>query len=188
MSKPIPVMPRQPAPALEVATLDGGTWRLSDAHPDNFTMVVFYRGLHCPQCKRYLTDLVGQLGEFAKRGVEAIAISTDDESRARGAQKEWELGDLAVGHGLDLETARAWGLYLSSSRGKTSAGIEEPRIFNEPGLFLIRADGTVFFAAVQTMPFARPQFAQLLSAIDFALERDYPPRGEVTDEEARAAA
>ena len=33
--------------------------------------------------------------------------------------------------------------------------------------------------AVQTMPFARPQFADLLTAIDFVTEKNYPPRGDV---------
>ncbi len=29
------------------------------------------------------------------------------------------------------------------------------------------------------MPFARPQFADLLNAIDFVTEKNYPPRGDV---------
>jgi hypothetical protein len=32
------------------------------------------------------------------------------------------------------------------------------------------------------MPFARPQFQDLLSAIDFAINKDYPARGEFTGE------
>ena len=44
--------PRQPVPALEVDTLDG-PWSLADQSSENFTMVVFYRGLHCPICSRY---------------------------------------------------------------------------------------------------------------------------------------
>ena len=34
--------------------------------------------------------------------------------------------------------------------------------------------------AVQTMPFARPAFADLLAAIDFAIDKNYPARGEYT--------
>lgn len=45
-----PLIPRQPVPALEVATVGGGTWKLADQTPENFTMVVFFRGLHCPIC------------------------------------------------------------------------------------------------------------------------------------------
>jgi hypothetical protein len=76
---------------------------------------------------------------------------------------------------------RTWGLYISSSRGKTSAGVEEPALFTEPGLFLVRSDGTLYFASVQTMPFARPHFDEILQALDFVIANDYPARGEVVD-------
>jgi len=74
--------------------------------------------------------------------------------------------------------SRAWGLYISNSRDKTSAGIEEPAQLNEPGLFLVRPDGSLYWAAVQSVPFARPQLDEVLKAIDFIKERDYPPRGD----------
>jgi hypothetical protein len=32
------------------------------------------------------------------------------------------------------------------------------------------------------MPFARPQFQDLLGAIDFAIDKNYPARGEYTGE------
>ena len=48
--------PRQTVPALEVSTLQG-PWSLGDQAPENFTMLVFYRGLHCPICSKYLAEL-----------------------------------------------------------------------------------------------------------------------------------
>jgi hypothetical protein len=95
---------------------------------------------------------------------------------------------LRLGYGVELATARQWGLYVSSGRGTTSAGVEEPAFFSEPGLFLVRADGTLYFASVQTMPFARPHFADVLSALDFVIAKDYPARGEVAELAPRAAA
>jgi len=183
-----PLFPRQPVPALEVDTVGGGTWRLSDQAPENFTLVVFYRGLHCPICSRYMGDLEAKLGEFAKRGVSVVAISSDDETRAAEAKEKWGLTNMAVGYGLDLDVARQWGLYISTSRGKTSAGIDEPALFSEPGLFLVRPDGTLYWSSVQTMPFARPSFREILGALDFVIEKDYPARGEVVDHRAQAAA
>ena len=180
--------PRQPVPALEVATLDGGTWRLADQTPQNFTMVVFYRGLHCPICGGYLRELERLLPEFEKLGVQAIAISSDDEARTRQAKADWKLDKLAFGYGLDLDKAREWGLYISTSRGKTSVGIEEPPLFSEPGLYLVRPNGELYFGTVQTMPFARPSFADILKAVSFVLDKDYPGRGEVLDHRAAAAA
>ncbi len=172
------IKPRQAVPALEVATLDGGTWSLAEQSPESFTMVVFYRGLHCPICGRYLRDLDCKIDEFAKRGVEVIMISTDGEERARQAKETWELENVTVGYGLDLEAARAWGLYVSSGIGKSSVGVEEPALFNEPGTFMVRPDGTLYFGTVQTMPFARPNFGEILQAVDFVLAKDYPARGE----------
>ena len=170
--------PRKSVPDLEVATLDGRTWRLSDSRPDHFTMIVFYRGLHCPLCAAYLRDLDGKVEAFRKLGIEPVAISSDTEDRARQAKTEWGLETLTVGYGLPIEVARRWGLYVSTGRGKTSTGVEEPAIFSEPGLFLVRPDGTLYAASVNTMPFARPNFGELLKAIDFIIEKDYPARGE----------
>jgi hypothetical protein len=85
---------------------------------------------------------------------------------------------MKVGYGLSLKSARQWGLYISASRGVTSIGIEEPELFSEPGVFIVRPDGSLYYGAVQTMPFARPQFQDLLGAIDFAIAKDYPARGE----------
>jgi peroxiredoxin len=173
------LLPRTKVPALSVKAVSGQTWTLAERKPERFVLVVFYRGLHCPICRSYLGELVKLEPAFKTRGVEAIAISSDEEERARRAVAEWQLGELTVGYGLDLSAARDWGLFISSSRGKTSAGIEEPGQFGEPGVFLIRADGTLYWSAIQTMPFARPHFRELLSAVDFVIAKEHPARGEV---------
>ncbi len=188
MTQLTPVYPRQAAPALEVTTTDGGTWRLADQTPENFSLVVMYRGLHCPICSRYLKDLDNKLGDFAEVGVETIALSSDVEERAVQAKADWQLDNLTVGYGLSLESAREWGLYISAGIGKTSSGFEEPALFSEPGLFLVRPDGTIYFGSVQTMPFARPAFAEILGATKFVLDRGYPARGEIVDHTSAQAA
>ena len=188
MNSITPLIPRQPVPSLEVPTLGGGTWRLAEQAPETFTMVAFYRGFHCPICSRYLGDIEKKLDELAQRGVGVIAISSDEEDRAKAAKDAWNLPNLTIGYGLDLDKAREWGLYISTSRGKTSTGVEEPPLFSEPGLFLIRPDGTLYFGTVQTMPFARPNIREIMGAIDFVIEKNYPARGEVVDHHAPAAA
>jgi peroxiredoxin len=140
---------------------------------------VIYRGLHCPICRPYLSELNRLAGEFAQRGVEVIAISCDGIGRAAQTARDWKLDAVRIGYGLSIEAARDWGLYISSGRGKTSVGVEEAERFAEPALFLVRPDGTLYFAAVQTMPFARPHFSEILAAIDFVVKTDYPARGEV---------
>ena len=187
MALPTPLMPRQPVPALSLPLVGGGTWSLAEQSPENFTLVVFYRGLHCPICSTYLGDLNRKAGQFAERGVNIVVASSDGAERAAEAKEKWGLDGLDLAYGLSLDEARKWGLYVSSGIGKTSIGIEEPALFNEPGLFLVRPDGTLYFGSVQTMPFARPAFGDLLKALDFAIARDYPARGEIVDEQAAAA-
>ena len=173
------LMPRKPVPALSLDTVGAGRVTLSDLKPEHFTLAVFYRGYHCPVCRKYLTELDGLVHEFSMRGVHVVVASSDTRERAEQTKAEWKLEHLDPAYGLSLDHARNWGLYISASRGKTSLGIEEPPLFSEPGLFLIRPDGTLYWADVSTMPFARPHFSEIISAIDFAVKNNYPARGEV---------
>ncbi len=172
------LMPRTAVPALAVPTLAHGEFTLAQDKPAQFTLLVFYRGLHCPLCAKYLLELGRLLPDFEQRGVKVMALSSDTLERAQAMAAKLNAPNLRMGHSLSLADARAWGLYISTSRGVTSIGIEEPALFSEPGVFLVRPDGTLNYGAVQTMPFARPLFAELLAAIDFAIATNYPARGE----------
>jgi peroxiredoxin len=174
------LIPRQPVPALRVPTLTHGSFDLAADAAHRFTMVVFYRGLHCPICLKYLLELGRLQADFEQRGVKLIAVSSDNRERAQAMADKLDAPGLRMGHDLALANAREWGLYISTSRGKTSIGIDEPALFSEPGVFIVRPDGTLYYGAVQTMPFARPHFDELLAAIDFAIAKDYPARGEYT--------
>ncbi|MFH1872484.1 MAG: peroxiredoxin-like family protein [Pseudomonadota bacterium] len=175
---PTALLPRHPVPALNVPLTAGGRFVLGAAPGERFDLVVFYRGLHCPICTKYLMELERLAPEFAARGVQIVAVSSDDEARGRDMAEKVNAAVVRFGYGLSLKSARQWGLFISASRGKTSIGIEEPALFSEPGVFIVRPDGTLYYGAVQTMPFARPQFQDLLGAIDFAIAKDYPARGE----------
>lgn len=171
------LLPRRPVPELRLPTVAHGEFNLAGDAPKLFTLIAFYRGLHCPVCLKYLRDLEALIPEYERRGTKVIAVSSDVPERARDMTNK--IGhNLRFGHSLPLTVARKWGLYISSSRGTTSINIEEPPLFSEPGVFLVRPDGTLYYGAVQTMPFARPLFSELLQAIDFATAKDYPARGE----------
>lgn len=172
------LMPRQKTPDLSLPLVGGGRFDLAGEDGAHGTIVCFYRGLHCPVCATYLGELEKLTPEFAKRGVTTVAVSSDEEERAQ-AMKEKVGGDtLRYAYDLPLAKARDWGLYISTSRGKTSIGLEEPALFSEPGLFLINPDQTLYYMSVQTMPFVRPSFKELLGAVDFAIDKQYPARGE----------
>ena len=165
--------PRDPAPALDVDIVGGERFSLRAARPRNFTMIVVYRSLHCPLCKRCLGELEGKLSEFDSRGVEVIAVSVDTAERAARAKEEWGLARLRVGYGLSIPAARAWNLYISRAQKDT-----EPPEFAEPGLFLVLPDGTLYTASVSSMPWARPPLDQMLGAIDSFIANLRPARGE----------
>lgn len=174
-----PLMPRQSVPALDVNTVGGDSWSLKEQHPQHFTLVVFYRGYHCPICKNYLLELNRLADEFAAKGISVLALSSDNEERATAAKNEWQLPNITIGYGLTAQQVKDWGLYTSAGKGKTSIGVEEPAVFSEPALYLIRPDGTLYWGNVSTMPFARPHFKEMLGAVDFVIKNDYPARGEL---------
>ncbi len=164
--------PKEKTPNIEIDLVNGTKWSLKEQSPENFTLVIFYRGKHCPVCKKQLQTLQGKITEFMDRGVNIIAISADTEKKAKETYNSWKISDVPLGYGFEIDKAREWGLYVSK-------GIkDEPDTFIEPGLFLIKPDGTLYSASVQSMPFARPEFDDLLKAIDYIVKNDYPARGE----------
>ncbi|MDT0677213.1 redoxin domain-containing protein [Autumnicola musiva] len=166
-------LPGKEVPGLIVDTTNGMQWELRDQKPENFTMIVFYRGLHCPVCKKYLEELNTKIDKFRNKGVSVICVSGDSKERAEETAQKWDIGNLNIGYGLVPEDARKWDLYISEGIKE-----EEPDVFFEPGLFLIKPDFSLYASSIQSMPFARPKFDELLKAIDFVLEEDYPARGE----------
>jgi peroxiredoxin len=172
------LMPRKPVPSLTLPRLGGGDYDPVRDAGRLGSFLVFYRGLHCPICVTQLRELEKAAPDFAARGVAVAAISSDGEERTAEMARRAGTSAVIMAHSLPLAQARDWGLYISTGRGKTSSGYEEPAHFSEPGHFIVRADGTLYFGSVQTMPFTRPPLADLLRAIDYAIEKDYPARGE----------
>jgi peroxiredoxin len=172
------LLPRQPVPALRLPLLAGGIFDLSAQTPPRFSMIVFYRGLHCPVCTTYLRELERLHGEFVSRGIDVLVASSDTAERAAAAQEKWGLPSLTMAHSLPISVARQWGLYVSTSRGRSTSGVEEPPVFSEPGVFVVKPDATLYWASVQTMPFARPHFNEMVQAFDLVQRVDYPARGE----------
>jgi peroxiredoxin len=166
------VRPTQPAPDLTVPLLHGGIYRLSDRRPRRFTMVVFFRGLHCPVCRAQLTELERRLDELEERGIEVIAVSGETRERTATLANEWKLERLPLAYGLTEDQMRAWGLFISHGINE-----HEPALFSEPGLFLISPDHTVYYESILSMPVGRPRLADLLSGIDYWTAHGYPARG-----------
>lgn len=157
---------------LKLNLIIGTRWDLEKQPEDlPWRMVVVYRGLHCPLCKTQLQELSGKLDKFVEAGCAVVTASMDTEARAKQAHSDWELADLPVAYGVEEETLRRYGCYIS-----TAIKEDEPERFAEPAIFLFRG-GELHCAWTQTVPFARPQLDDLLSGIKFLEKEDYPPRG-----------
>jgi peroxiredoxin len=167
------VRPREAAPDLIVPLLRGGTYRLTDQRPRTFTMVVFFRGLHCPVCRAQLSELDRRLGELEQAGIDVVAVSGETRERTTQLAQEWRLERLPLAYGLTEAQMRAWGLFIS--QGINDA---EPALFNEPGLFLISPDHTVYYESILSMPVGRPRLDDLLRGIEYWTTHGYPARGE----------
>ena len=160
------------APKLEIQTLEGNSWSLADQTPKTYTMIVFYRGLHCPICETYLSALKEKLATLTSLGVNVIAISGDERDLAAIMADRAQLQTITVGYGLSPADMKAWGLYMSKGHF-----VKEPALFSEPAVFLVKPDGTLYLANIGTHPFARADLDSLISGIDYVIANQYPDRG-----------
>jgi peroxiredoxin len=160
------------APALSFPRISGKKFVLSEQKPEHFTLIMVYRGLHCPVCRKHLGQLDEILDDFSEAGINVVAVSMDDKQRADEQHLEWPIENLDVGYDLSRDMAKAWGLYLS---GGERDG--EPEVFAEPAHFAIRPDGVIQAVWYQNVSFGRPPFEYLLSGLKTIVERDMPIRG-----------
>ena len=173
------VIPGNKMPAISARLTGGEAWTLAAETPAKLTLLVFYRGAFCPVCRTWLADVERLLPDFDKRGIGVIALSCDRVSDAQRAREAWELKNLRIGAEVAPDHARNAGLYISEGKGVNPVTeLKEPRLFTEPGILAVRPDGTLYAAWVQTGPYARPHWAEILTALDTYLARDLPePRG-----------
>ena len=81
MTDLIPLFPNQTVPPQRVDLAGGAQFDLASEKPFNFTLIVFYRGLHCPICKIQLKDLESQRDEFETGGAPLGAVPTVSRDR-----------------------------------------------------------------------------------------------------------
>ncbi len=167
-------MPGDKAPALMLDVLGGGKLDLASRRPDAFSVVFFYRGVHCPLCRTQMEELLTLKTEFEALGIDVHAVSMDSRERAERQAAEWQIEGLSVGYGMDEATARAWGLFISS---KTKDA--EPDRFNEPGIAVVDSEGTLYALYLQNVAFARPRLTDILAGLKMSIERQFPIRGRV---------
>jgi len=172
------ILPGTTVPSLSLPLVHGGTTddlALGTGTDGRFTLIVFYRGLHCPVCRKQLRELDENIDELRKAGVgRIVAVSMDTLKRATISIDEWEITRLPIAHELTEEAARQWGLFISSGFKKG-----EPELFSEPGMYILDSDGTVFWSTVSSMPFGRMPVKAIIHGLEYITENNYPARGAV---------
>lgn len=164
--------PKSRLPDINLPLARGGEFSLLNANPESFTLLVVYRGYHCPKCKNQLQELEGKLSDIQAKGIDVIAVSMDSKERVEKTLTDWELNSLPIAYDLPLMTAKSLGLFISDSISDA-----EPDYFCEPGLFVIKPDGSLYAQIIQNTPFGRPNLDELISGLNYVVENDYPVRG-----------
>lgn len=141
---------------------------------ENWTLLVVYRGKHCPRCKKFLNNLNAMRDKWTEAGFDICVVSADTEAKANADQMEFGW-NFELGYGLSEEQMGTLGLYVT----EPLSDAETDRRFAEPGVFVIRPDGSLLLIALSNGPSARPDLAELLDGMIFTKENDRPPRGTV---------
>ena len=139
---------------------------------ENWTLLVVYRGKHCPRCKKYLNILNGMRDQWTEAGFDIAVVSADTQEKAEADRDEFGWGfDLAFG--LLESQMNTLGLYVTEPMSPS----ETDHRFAEPGTFVIRPDGSLLLISISNGPSARPDLTELLDGMIFTKENDRPPRG-----------
>ncbi len=163
----------QALPELNIKLVDGTTVTVGTPS-EQYTLLVVYRGKHCPRCKRYLNKLESMLPDWHAAGMRVVTLSADTQERATADVKEFGW-TFPVGYDLSEEDMRRLGLYITEPLSPDEA----PNRFAEPGIFCLRPDGAIQIVCLSNGPAARPDLEELLDGMNFNIKNDRPTRGTV---------
>lgn len=172
MPTPKPVAGAIIAP-MSFPKLGGGDLTIGGSRA-NWTLFIVYRGKHCPRCKSYLNILEDMQSKWADAGFDIAVVSADTEEKAAADVVEFGW-TFPLGYGLAEDQMSTLGLYVTEPLSPQ----ETDRNFAEPGVFVIRPDGSLLLISISNGPSARPDLAALLDGMIFTKENDRPPRGTV---------
>ena len=160
-----------PMPQLNFAKVGGDGAIPVGAPTSRWTLLIVYRGKHCPCCKRYLNKLSDNLSAWTEH-MDVVVVSADTQEKAAAdlAEFGWKF-DLC--YGLTEPEMRELGLYVSVPLSEA----ETTTNFAEPGTFAIRPDGTLMLVDISNGPASRPDLDELLDGMIFNITNDRPVRG-----------
>ncbi|MEP2531478.1 redoxin domain-containing protein [Shimia sp.] len=172
MPTPKPI-PGSILPSLTFPSVNGDEITVG-GQKENWTLLVVYRGKHCPRCKKYLNILNEMRTDWTEAGFDIAVVSADSLERAQADLAEFDWG-FDLGYGLSEDQMATLGVYVTEPLSPEEA---EGR-FAEPGIFVLRGDSSLIVAAISNGPAARPELAELLDGMIFNKKNDRPHRGTV---------
>ncbi|SNR38149.1 peroxiredoxin family protein [Puniceibacterium sediminis] len=158
-------------PPINLPKMGGGDIVIGGVR-ENWSLVVIYRGKHCSRCKKYLTILNDMRQKWQDAGFDIVVASADPVEKVQADLNEfgWSFD---IGYDLSEQQMATLGVYVSDPLTET----ETDRRFAEPGVFVVRPDGSIVLISISNGPSARPELEELLDGMIFTKEKSRPPRG-----------
>ncbi|GAC19888.1 redoxin domain-containing protein [Paraglaciecola arctica] len=164
-------------PQIQVATEDGRLISLVDVESQvakaRRTLVIVYRGQHCPICLNYLNELELFTSRFEALDIDVVAVSADNKSQLQQFKVKGLNTSFPILLELQVEDMKRLGLYIS----EPTSDSETDHLFAEPGLFLVNSSGEMSIVEIANAPFIRPNIEQFVSGMKYVIENNYPIRG-----------
>lgn len=157
-------------PEMSFPKVGGGTVTSAGAR-DRWSMLVVYRGKHCPKCKAYLGKLNAMIADWDAL-LDIVVVSADTEAKVAAdvAEFGWTFD---VGYGLTEDQMDALGLYKSDPLSEA----ETDTRFAEPGTFAFKPSGELMLVDISNGPASRPDLGMLIGGMQFNIDNDRPVRG-----------
>lgn len=121
------------------------------------TLVLFYRGYWCEHCQEQLLDIIDHAGAFERRGVQIIAVSTDDARQPPDALKQ-------ITASITVRPDPSGELIVQLDLVDCSETRDRP--VSLPAVFLLDGAGNVRFHYIGQSPDDRPRTELLLLAAE----------------------
>jgi len=146
---------------LSVTTHDGKTVEVADLAAKNGVAIAFVRSADwCPFCKRQMIELNKSRDEFAKRGVELVALSYDSVEILSAFAKKRDIGYTLVSD-KDSAVIDAFGI-RNKDHEEGSSGYGIPH----PGIMVFDSTGVLVAKFAEEGYRKRPPVEGVLAAID----------------------
>jgi len=143
-----PLLIGQSAPDVQLTTVEGNAFDLSNALSRHPTLLIFYRGGWCPFCNLHLAELQSIQDDLQDLGYQILAVSMDRPDKLRESLNEHDLTYTLLSDSGAVAT-KAFGLAYKATNSNTSRlesySGRDHHILPVPAAFIIGTDSIIKF-------------------------------------------